>query len=523
MHMEPKQLEERIDRRDFLAVGGVILSGLGIAEGAEPELLPSGVKAVWDHDKAHREKTPTRERVCLNGLWRWQPGKELADAVPKERWGHFKVPGFWPGNTSYIQDDCQTLHAHPEWKNVQTRDIATAWHQREIIVPENWMGRRIALASDYVNSFAIVYLDDKKVGEIRFPGGEIDLTGKCRPGAKQTLSLLVIALPLKGVLLSYSDTNSAREVKGSVDRRGLCGDVWLSSTPAGARIMDVKVDTFTRKGEIAFDVAVESLVEKESYLLQFTILQQGIVQKRFKGKRFSLADITNGRMSHSEGWKPEKLWDIHTPQNMFILQVGLIKASDEAILDSYHPVRFGFREFRIDGRDFYLNDIRLQLSAVPLDNAQISARTASYEGAVETFRRLQSFGINFVYTHNYGCECGVEGSRTAPITHHSGPYSHGHHRLGPERTCSAQRTYHSLFVGHQGDGHWIERTCATHRTHDPRTRQHPDNRCRFEGACSSPVTHRTGPQRYAGYGCGFERTCTAPGAHQTEIPQHQGN
>ena len=70
------------------------------------------------------------------------------------------------------------------------------------------------------------------------------------------------------------------------------------------------------------------------------------------------------------------------------------------------PVRFGFREFWIDGRDFYLNGTRIYLSAVPLDNAQIGARTATYEGARETLKRLQSFGINFVYTHNYGCEPG---------------------------------------------------------------------------------------------------------------------
>ena len=63
--------------------------------------LPPGVKAVWNLDKAFRERTPTRERVCLNGLWRWQPAKELADAVPADNWGYFKVPGFWPGDSSY--------------------------------------------------------------------------------------------------------------------------------------------------------------------------------------------------------------------------------------------------------------------------------------------------------------------------------------------------------------------------------------------------------------------------------------
>jgi hypothetical protein len=44
--------------------------------------LPAGAKVVWDLDKAHREKTSTRERVCLNGLWRWQPAKEVTDSVP---------------------------------------------------------------------------------------------------------------------------------------------------------------------------------------------------------------------------------------------------------------------------------------------------------------------------------------------------------------------------------------------------------------------------------------------------------
>ena len=77
------------------------------------------------------------------------------------------------------------------------------------------------------------------------------------------------------------------------------------------------------------------------------------------------------------------------------------------MLDAALPVRFGFREFWIDGRDFYLNGTRIFLSALPLDNAQVSAAAASYEGAKESLLRLKSIGINFVYTHNYGCEPGT--------------------------------------------------------------------------------------------------------------------
>ncbi|HEY2783866.1 MAG TPA: glycoside hydrolase family 2 TIM barrel-domain containing protein [Fimbriiglobus sp.] len=257
-----------------------------------------------------------------------------------------------------------------------------------------------------MNSFAVAYVDGKKVGEIRFPAGEVDLTKVCRPGSTHVLSLLVYAMPLKGVLLSYSDTNSAREVKGAVERKGLCGDVFLAGEPTGARITGVKIDTSFRRGELSLETALDGLSPESVYALHGEIREGGNVVHAFTGKPFRYSDVTGGRIGRTEKWKPEKLWDLHTPQHQFNVQVTLLDPRDQ-VLDAFHPVRFGFREFWIDGRDFYLNGTRLHLSAVPLDNAQISARTATYEWTRETLQRLKSFGINFVYTHNYGCEPGL--------------------------------------------------------------------------------------------------------------------
>ncbi|MCS6860421.1 MAG: hypothetical protein NZT92_08900, partial [Abditibacteriales bacterium] len=181
--------------------------------------LPEGVRVVWDVNKAYRETTPTRERICINGLWRWQPAATDADQVPADNWGYFKVPGCWPGITDYMQKDFQTVHAHPRWKDVNLRSLTAAWYQREIAIPSDWSGRRITLSAEYVNSHATVYVDGKRVGDIRFPAGEVDLTAVCRPGGKYVLTALVVAMPLKGVMLSYTDTNAAREVKGTVARR----------------------------------------------------------------------------------------------------------------------------------------------------------------------------------------------------------------------------------------------------------------------------------------------------------------
>src|SRR5581483_725477 len=134
------------------------------------------------------------------------------------------------------------------------------------------------------------------VGEVRFPAGEVDLSAACRPGGTHVLSLLVVALPLKGVLLSYTDTNSARAVKGTVERRGLCGDVWLTGTP-DTRITDVKIDTSTRKGELTVGVALGGLAADGSYSLRVDVHSGGRVVREFVGQPFRAADLVGGRVT----------------------------------------------------------------------------------------------------------------------------------------------------------------------------------------------------------------------------------
>ncbi|HXT41921.1 MAG TPA: glycoside hydrolase family 2 TIM barrel-domain containing protein [Candidatus Angelobacter sp.] len=392
--------------RKHVALFALVLLSFQLRADEVATELPAGVKAVWDASKAYHETTPTREWICLNGLWRWQPAEAKAEQVPAGSWGFFKVPGCWPGITDYLQKDSQTLYAHRTWKDVKPGGISAAWYEREFSVPDNWAGRSIALHAEYLNSFAAVFVDGVKAGEIHFPGGDLDLTAVCRPGAKHRLSLLVVALPLKGVMLSYTDSASAREVKGNVERRGLCGDVFLVSTPHGPKITDVNVDTSVRKRELTVSAAVTGLDANARYKFQGRITKDGSIVKQFTSPPFQSSDLKDVRFAFAEKWMPDKLWDLNTPQNKFDLQLSLDDAGGQ-VLDTDWTRRFGFREFWIEGRDFYLNGKRIFLSAVPLDNAQIGAAFATYAAARESLERLQSFGINYVYTHNYGCEPGA--------------------------------------------------------------------------------------------------------------------
>ncbi len=370
--------------------------------------LPPGVKAAWDLERAHHETTPTRERICLNGLWLWQPAEAQAAAPPLAEWGHFKVPGSWPGITDYLQKDSQTVYPHPAWKDWNNRRLAAltaAWYQREFSIPAPWAGRRVRLHLEYLNSFAEVFVDGRKAGEVRFPSGDLDLTTLCTPGRTHTLQLLVVALPLKGLMLSYTDSASAREVKGSVPRRGLCGDVFLIGEPVGPRIATIRADSSVRRGELTWSATLENLDTNHSYQLSARVLDRGRPVQDFGRRIFASTNVHAGRVEFISNWPSAARWDLHTPQNMYELELSLLDESGRT-LDAHWRTRLGFRELWIDDRDFYLNGSRVHLSAVPLDNAQVGAALSTYTAARESLERLKGIGINFVYTHNYDCEPG---------------------------------------------------------------------------------------------------------------------
>ena len=388
----------------LLAAAWGLLARPGGAPAQIAAPLPAGVKAVWDAAKAFRESTPTRERVCINGLWRWQPATDELQA-PVSGWGFYKVPACWPGIQDYLQYDYQTLYRNIAWARTNLAEVQSAWYERDISIPKSWAGRRVVLDVACLNSYAVVYIDGQRVGELRFPAGRLDLTAVVRPGNSHVLSLLVAAMPLKDVMESYIDTNSAKKKKGRVERRGLCGDIWLVSEPPGPRLSDVKIDTSFRRGQITFQAGVEGLAADGRYRLQARISEPGRQIAEFTGPIFLPRYVKDGHTAFTASWLPPRLWDIITPQNQYTAVVSILDARGQ-VLDAALPVRFGFREFWIQGRDFYLNGTRLFLSMVPLDNASIGAALATYAAARETFLRFKSYGINFVYTHNYGCEPG---------------------------------------------------------------------------------------------------------------------
>ena len=143
--------------------------------------LPEGVEVVWGLEEASSESTKTQERICINGLWRWQPADEDTEHCARNGgWGYFKVPGSWPGITDYMQKDCQTVYMPIRTgKTVQLGGSVTAGMvsaSRSYSAPAEWTrpahGPSARRLRELICTQPSTWTARDAGAIIRFPGGE---------------------------------------------------------------------------------------------------------------------------------------------------------------------------------------------------------------------------------------------------------------------------------------------------------------------------------------------------------------
>lgn len=378
---------------DDISVAVARIKGMPLADAP----LPVGAPDTEDLSRAWSRSSATRAELCLNGLWRFLPVDADAAAPPAHNngWGWLKVPGVWPTSDASAQIAFLPEDSDPE----PSRDLARACYRRQIVVPPDWSGRRILLDFRMVQTHARIWIDGKPSGEIFFPGGRVDVTAAVQPGKKHDLALLVTAIPLDAESNVFMAPERIITSKAVVKLKGLTGDVMLVSEPPADAIDDVQIRTSVRGGKITIDTGLAN-PRAGQRVLTAEILEGGKITKTFQSEPFDATALKEGRLAFSAPWTDAKLWDTDSPANLYEAVVTL---ADERghVLDRSLPVRFGFREFTIDGRDFVLNGRRIHLRALHSSNINGAADIASIEGCRNTCRRLASHGFNFLITANY--------------------------------------------------------------------------------------------------------------------------
>ncbi len=350
----------------------------------------------WDNPS--RENNQFRERLCLNGLWKFypldKPGKpeDTPPPIQDSGWGYFKVPGVWPQNKPLSLVPDEKLATRDKWH--------TAWYQRTFKldkVPENCSA---ILEIQHVQTRALVIIDGETAGEIIFPGGSLDITKHIKVGKEQVMTLRVSAIPSKEFDFVSMDTNNFFKRAATIKIRGINGDVFLNIVPQ-ARLEAIHYITSVKDKKISFDCGIANLSATDKLKLKAEIGKDGKTVKTFESPEFNTSELKDGRYTFQAGWEDPQLWDTDSPQNIYEGKITLSvngQASDQTL-----PEKFGFREFTVEGQNYLLNGKIIHLRAYHLGTYGNfwSADKTGRDFCLETIERLQKLGFNFSIGSNY--------------------------------------------------------------------------------------------------------------------------
>ncbi len=341
----------------------------------------------------------------LNGDWKFHysptpadgPADFFREGHDTSAWGTIQVPGNWQ----------MQGYGRPHYTNVQfpfpvdppriPTENPTGSYLREFHVDEEWIGRRLILRFDGVDSAFHVWVNGQEVGfskGSRLPA-EFDITAVAKAGCN-TLAVRVY---------QWSD-GSYCEDQDMWWLSGIFRDVSLIA-PAPLHVYDLTVRT-------EMDEACRDAVLSLQVLLQNSWERSGIgyrveavlcdaegrqVFKKTLGKGLDVAaGKTCGVASKAAVVAPRK-WSAEDPY-LYRLLITLKDAAGETI--EVLPVSVGFRKVEIKGRVFLVNGVAAKFKGVNRhEHHPDTGRAVPVETMVQDIVLMKQHNINAVRASHY--------------------------------------------------------------------------------------------------------------------------
>ncbi len=362
---------------------------------------PCPVPNPWSLEDAAWQRSAVRERVCLNGFWRFWPDDHNG-VMPEagQGWCWMKVPGSWPASHRWGLFPYPFVPAmSPRWARELPIDIdrgnwhgknnnagepipfdrvQRAWYQREITLPRAWRGKRIFLNAENVELSANVVVDGgPPVGRLAWPYGEVELTAQAVFDRPMTLSL--------------------RLTGTGGDLRGLAGDVFLEVRPQAPVLEDVYLVPSTSQTSLTIRARVAGASPLAAYRVAGGAELDGASVFAFDPQPVVLK--TDGAFTLTVPWKHAAWWDFDQPR-LHDVRIRLL-AADGTLIDETLPIRMGFREFAVQGRQFLLNGTPVRFRSGFYKPIGASTGLADAETVRRAVTRMRGQGYNLLVSSIY--------------------------------------------------------------------------------------------------------------------------
>lgn len=300
--------------------------------------------------------SPTRAQIILNNKWLFQPAVGNAEQGPiTTAWDSIQVPSSWYSN--FTVDTAYKTENNP--KQIFLKNLSKAWYKTTVFIPANWKKNSTLLQLTKVSTDAVIYINGKNAGDVEWSAGVVNVSKFVKYGQPNEIKILVIATPNQAEIpvLMGTATTQVTFTKAILKSRGLIGDVILSSQPKNTFINDVFVQPSVRQNKV--DLAVEIVGVNKSGLATVTAQmydEKGKLEKTFYTTQNLIAKDTQ-TVKLVFDWANARLWDLDQP-NLYTVK---LKIEAENSINDVYAQEFGFREFWVEGKYFYLNGSQINL------------------------------------------------------------------------------------------------------------------------------------------------------------------
>lgn len=327
----------------------------------------------WNLNRAYSEKSGERLRISLNTYWNFLPCDSADRTIPPDNaaWGYFIVPGYW--RSSGLGEAMRSAdgRAVRKFNGRLVTDYPAAWYRRTFNPPASMKGKKVQLYFELFYSNPEVYINGRKVPvpSSFTPRYQVPVDSFLKYGEENTIHIRA-------------------EIQGSkyVKRGGIRGNLWLEARPE-QNFGEPVVETSLRKRQISVEFLHSVLKEGCGTL-------SGAIRDAADGKTvhvFSMPFTSKVGIPYVT----PKLWSPDSPA-LYYLDLS-VKAPDGNVLDA-KSIRFGFREFRVEGGKYLLNEKPIALHT---DTSWPSFWTPEWNLEADfvrkAFRTLKKMNLNSLY------------------------------------------------------------------------------------------------------------------------------
>jgi beta-galactosidase len=369
--------------------------------------------------------------LSLDGEWRFQL-LPSPDARPTSDWQPIAVPGCWT---------MQGVGDRPHYTNVQMpfagepphvpADNPTGLYERDFVLPEAWLGRRVVLHVGAARSMAIVTLNDIDVGigKDSHLASEFDVTAHLRKGANH----LRLTVPKWSDATFIEDQDQwwhaglTRPVFLYATAPVHLGDVHVVARPVddGAGQLDIGVQVGGLRHDLETGWRIEARLEgwtevvtaiPATFELPYWATDppgRAVIRRhelngesgmgddaaRWRELWPHLAPARSGSARLTAEVSGIEPWSAERPR-LYDLEVRLLDPNGSAVDEA--RFRVGFRNVVVDGLDLLINGDRVLIRGVNRhDFDQHTGAVVSREGMRSELMAMKRHGFNAVRTSHY--------------------------------------------------------------------------------------------------------------------------